>query len=175
MPATIADIRGALRDVPDFPKKGIVFKDITPLLSDPALFRATVDRMAAAYKGKGIKKVIGIESRGFLLATTIAYKLGAGVIPVRKKGKLPHKTLSHTYQLEYGEDTLEIHADALKPGEKVLIVDDVLATGGTAHAACELADRLKSKIVGLSFLIELSFLNGRDRLKGHEVHSLLKF
>lgn len=173
--ASLADIRGAIRDVPDFPKPGIVFKDITPLLAHPALFKGAVDRMAAAWRGQGVRKVIGIESRGFLLATTIAYKLGAGVIPVRKKGKLPHRTVSMTYHLEYGEDTLEMHADALKRGEKVLVVDDVLATGGTAAATCGLAGKLGAGIAGLSFLIELSFLNGRDQLKGYAVASLLKY
>lgn len=175
MPATLQQIRAALRDVPDFPKPGIIFKDITPLLADPALFKGTVDRMAAAYKGRGIKKVLGIESRGFLLATTIAYRLGAGVIPVRKKGKLPHRTISLTYKLEYGEDTLEMHADSLKRGEKVLIVDDVLATGGTAQATVGLARKLDARIVGLSFLIELSFLKGRDRLAGLKIDSLLTY
>lgn len=172
---TLEGIRASIRDIPDFPKPGIVFKDITPLLAHPALFRGAVDRMAAAYKGRGIRKVIGIESRGFLLATTIAYKLGAGVVPVRKKGKLPHRVVSWTYKLEYGEDTLEMHDDALKPGEKVLVVDDVLATGGTAEATCGLAKKLDAQIAGFSFLIELSFLNGRERLKPYDIYSLLKY
>lgn len=172
---SVDSIRAAIRDIPDFPKKGIIFKDITPLLAHPDLFRDTIERMAEAYKDHKVQKVIGIESRGFLLATTIAYKLKAGVIPVRKKGKLPHTTVSMTYDLEYGQDTLEMHSDAIIPGERVLVVDDVLATGGTANATCALADKLNAKIVGLAFLIELNFLKGRERLKGRDVYSLLQY
>jgi len=172
---SVEQLRAAIRDVPDFPKRGIVFKDITPLLADARLFRAAIDRMVRPFRDRGIRKVIGIESRGFLLATTIAYKLGAGVVPIRKKGKLPHQTVSLTYDLEYGQDTLEIHADAVRAGEKVLVVDDVLATGGTARAACELVRKLGAEIAGLDFLIELSFLKGRERLKDREIFALLSF
>lgn len=168
-------IRNAIRDVSDFPKPGIVFKDITPLLADARLFSQTIDLMAAPYLHHGIEKVIGIESRGFLLATAVAYQLNAGVVPVRKKGKLPYKTTSVTYALEYGQDSLEIHEDAVEPGAKVLIVDDVLATGGTAQATCELLEKAKADIAGLAFLIELSFLKGREKIKDRQVFSLIQY
>lgn len=168
-------LKQAIRDVPNFPKKGIIFKDITPLLGDGALFALAVDRMTAPYENQGIQKVIGIESRGFLLATAVAYKLGAGVVPVRKKGKLPHQTASVSYDLEYGTDTLEMHRDAFSPGTKILVVDDVLATGGTAKATCDLADQLEASIAGVVFLIELAFLKGREKLKKQRVHSLIQF
>ena len=169
------DIRAFIRDVPDFPKKGVIFKDITPLLADPAAFASTIDRMAEPFLGKGIAIVAGIESRGFLLATPIAYRLGAGVVPIRKKGKLPRRTLSATYDLEYGQDTIEAHADAFAPGTRVLLVDDVLATGGTARAACELLEKLGGRLEGVTFLIELGFLGGRGKLAERKVISLVSY
>jgi adenine phosphoribosyltransferase len=169
------DLKSAVRDVPDFPKKGIIFKDITTLLARGDLFRHAIDQIVEHYKDKGIHKVIGIESRGFIIGSAVAYKLGAGVIPIRKKGKLPYKTVSATYQLEYGTDTLEMHEDAITPKEKILIVDDLLATGGTVSATIELAKKLGADIVGLAFLIELEFLKGRDKLKDIDVFSLIKY
>jgi adenine phosphoribosyltransferase len=168
-------IKKLIRDVPDFPKPGIVFKDITPLLKDPAGFAAMAELMAAPFKGKGITKVLGVESRGFLLCAPVAIALGAGIVPVRKKGKLPWKTISASYALEYGTDTLEIHADALEKGEKVLIVDDVLATGGTCGAVKEMALKLGASVEGAAFLIELSFLKGASKLADTPVHSLIKY
>ena len=169
------EVKKFILDVPDFPKKGIVFKDITPLLGDGEAFRAAIDQLAAPFEDKGIAQVAGVESRGFLLATAIAFKLGAGVIPIRKKGKLPRKTLSAEYALEYGTDSVECHADAARPGAKVLLVDDVLATGGTASASVRLLETLGAKIVGVAFLIELDFLKGREKLKKHAIHSLLHY
>ena len=169
------DLRGLIRDVPDFPRKGIVFKDITPLLQDGAALRAAMDRLAAHFAGRGIDKVIGIESRGYIFAPAIALSLGAGFVPVRKPGKLPWKTASEEYSLEYGSDRLEIHVDALGPGEKVLLVDDLLATGGTAAAARRLAERLDAKVVGAGFLVELTFLKGRTRLPELDVVSLIQY
>jgi len=173
--ATIEKIKAIIRDVPDFPKKGIMFKDITPLLADHAAFTETIKCIADKYKGKGITKVLGIEARGFILAAPIAMAIGAGIVPVRKKGKLPYKTVSATYALEYGEDTLQMHEDAVRKGEKVLIVDDVLATGGTASAVCALVEKLGGKVESIAMLIELGFLNGRAKLPGREVFSLLKY
>lgn len=169
------DLKKYIRDVPDFPKKGIVFKDITPLLGDPAAFTAAADRIVAHYKDQGIEKVAGIESRGFLLATVVAYHLGAGVIPVRKKGKLPYKTISQTYDLEYGTDTVEVHEDAAAKRAKVLLIDDLLATGGTARASCDLLAKLGADIRGVCFLIELGFLKGREKLSDREVFSLIEY
>jgi adenine phosphoribosyltransferase len=164
-----------IKDVPDFPKKGVVFKDITPLLADPAAFKQIIDDMAKPFLKEGIQVVAGIESRGFLLATAIAYKLGAGVVPIRKKGKLPRQTYSVSYDLEYGKDSLEAHQDAWKPGTKVLLVDDVLATGGTAAAACQLIDKIGGDLRGVAFLIELAFLNGQAKLPGQKIHALVKY
>ena len=171
----VEKIKAIIRDVPDFPKKGIIFKDITPLLADPETFREAIRLLAAPYKGRGITKVLGIEARGFILAAPVALELGAGLVPVRKKGKLPYRTIAETYALEYGEDTLQMHEDALKPGEKVLIVDDVLATGGTASAVCSLAEKLGGKVESVAMLIELGFLKGRDKLAGRDLFSLLKY
>ena len=168
-------IKKIIRDVPDFPKKGILFKDITPLLADPAAFREMVKLMAEPYRGRGITKVLGIEARGFLLAAPIAMELHAGLVPVRKSGKLPYKTISATYALEYGQDTLQIHEDSLQKNETVLIVDDVLATGGTANAVCELVDKLGGRVAAIAMLIELEFLKGRSKLTGREVNSLIKY
>jgi len=173
--ASAEKIRTIIRDVPDFPKKGIIFKDITPLLADNAAFAEAVKCIADAYKGRGITKVLGIEARGFILAAPVALALGAGMVPVRKKGKLPYKTVSATYALEYGEDTLQMHEDAIKKGEKVLIVDDVLATGGTAAAVIALAEKLGGKVESLAVLIELEFLAGRKKLPGREVFSVIKY
>jgi adenine phosphoribosyltransferase len=170
-----ADLKQAIRDIPDFPKKGIIFKDITTLLGQGYLFREAIDRLADYYQGKKVAKVVGIESRGFILGAPIAYRLGAGVVPIRKKGKLPYKTVSATYQLEYGEDTLQMHEDAISPGQRVLIVDDLLATGGTARATIELVKKLGGEIVGLAFLVELTFLNGRKNLSGYDIHTLIKY
>ena len=168
-------LKAAIRDVPDFPKKGIVFKDITTLLKDPALFRRTVDLLAVLCGDRPVDKVVAIESRGFILGGVLASRLGAGFVPVRKPGKLPAKTLRASYALEYGTDTLEIHEDALEKGERVLIVDDVIATGGTAHAAGELVDRLGAKVVAFAFLVELTFLTGREKLAGREILSLIRY
>jgi len=175
MPATLDKIKTSIRDIPDFPKPGIVFKDITPLLSSPELFKSTIERLAGPFRGKGITHVASIESRGFIFGAPVAYQLGAGYIPVRKKGKLPSKTVAHTYDLEYGTDTLEIHQDAFEAGSRILIIDDVLATGGTASAVCQLVKKLKAHVVGLSFVIELEFLKGREKLRGYNVTSLLRF
>jgi adenine phosphoribosyltransferase len=169
------EIRARIRDVPDFPKKGIVFKDITPVLSDPALFRRVVDALAARWKGERIAKVVGIESRGFLFAAPLAYAIGAGLCIVRKPGKLPWETVREVYQLEYGEDALELHVDALGPGDRALVVDDVLATGGTADAVGRLVTRQGAQLVGYSFLLELSFLNGARKLGEKSVHALVRY
>ena len=169
------DLRKLIHDVPDFPKKGIVFKDITPLLADAKAFAAAIDRLAEPFVGKGVQIVAGIESRGFLLATPIAYRLGAGVVPIRKKGKLPRAVMSASYALEYGTDSIEAHADAFAAGTKVLVVDDVLATGGTAAAAVSLIEAIGGNIVGASFLIELSFLGGRKKLNGRNIQALVTY
>jgi adenine phosphoribosyltransferase len=170
----VSDLKLYCRDVPDFPKKGIIFKDITVLLKEPAKFSEAIDRIAQRYVGKGIDIVASIESRGFIIGAALAYKLGAGFVPVRKKGKLPWQTIGCTYELEYGTDTLEIHQDAIKPGQKVLIVDDLIATGGTAGAVVNLIEQLGGKIHGLAFLIELTFLKGREKIKKYPVFSLIK-
>ena len=169
------DLSRYIRDVPDFPKKGIVFKDITPLLQDGAALRYALQALAEGFRNRGIDKVVGIESRGYIFAPAIAVALQAGFVPVRKPGKLPWKTASEEYALEYGTDRLEIHVDALAPGEKVLIVDDLLATGGTAAAARRLSERLKARVVGAAFLVELGFLEGRSRLPDLEVLSLIRY
>ncbi len=163
----------AIRDVADFPKPGVAYKDITPLLGDAALLRAVVDALAAPLADAGVAKVLGVEARGFILATPVALALGAGFVPVRKIGKLPWHVESAEYALEYGTDVLEVHRDAVAPGERVVIVDDVLATGGTAAATVRLAEALGAEVVGLSFLLELTFLGGRDAIAGHAVTSLL--
>ena len=168
-------IRARIRDVPDFPKKGIVFKDITPVLSDGALFRQVIDVLAARWEKERIDKVVGIESRGFIFAAPLAYKLGAGFSIVRKPGKLPWEVIREAYALEYGEATLELHIDAVGPGERVLVVDDVLATGGTAEAVGRLVARQGGELVAYSFLVELGFLNGARRLGPGKVHSLIAY
>lgn len=169
------DLKAFIRDIPDFPKKGIVFKDITPLLGDPKAFAAAVDQIATHYASSGISKVAGIEARGFLFAGAVAQKLNAGVIPVRKKGKLPYKTVSQSYDLEYGSDTVEIHEDAAKAGEKVLLIDDLIATGGTAKASCELLEKTGAKVESLCFIVDLTFLKGKEKLGGRDVFALLEY
>jgi adenine phosphoribosyltransferase len=175
MSADTAWLRELIREVPDFPAEGVSFRDITPLLRDPDGLRFVVDAMADHYAGQTIDRVIGMEARGFILAAPVAYRLGASFIPVRKAGKLPWAVAREEYSLEYGTDKLEIHRDAIAPGDRVLIVDDVLATGGTAEATVRLVEGLDGRVVGLSFLIELTDLNGRSRLGEHPVHSLLEF
>ena len=170
-----AGLKSFIRDVPDFPKKGIIFKDITPLLGDPAAFRTAIDRLAAPFEDQGIAQVAGVESRGFLLAGAVALRLGAGLIPIRKKGKLPRRTVQAEYALEYGSDSVECHADAARKGSKVLLIDDVLATGGTAAASVRLLELLGARVAGTAFLIELDFLKGREKLKKHAVHSLIHY
>ncbi len=171
----MGELKKFIRDVPDFPRKGIIFKDITTLLNDPAHFKEAIDKLAQNYLDKKIDIVVGIEARGFILAGSLAYNLGAGMVPVRKKGKLPYLSYQATYELEYGTDTLEIHQDAFAPGARVLIVDDLLATGGTAEAVIELLNKLKGNIVEIAFLIELAFLKGRERIKNYPVFSLIKY
>ena len=167
------DLAAYIRDVPDFPKPGILFKDITPLLGDPAAFAAAIDRFAERYAAEPIDVIASIEARGFLLAAPLAARLGKPLVPMRKPGKLPWNTQSITYSLEYGEDTIEMHADAILPGQRTLIVDDVLATGGSMSAAVRLAERAGAEIAGLAFLIELEGLRGRDRLRGYDLFSQL--
>jgi adenine phosphoribosyltransferase len=164
-----------IRGIPDFPKPGILFRDITTLLQDKKAFKSAVDALAAKYKNKKIDSVVAVEARGFILGGAVAHKLGAGFVPVRKKGKLPWKTHSATYTLEYGTDTLEIHQDALKPGDKILIIDDLLATGGTVKAVTELVKQQQGKIAGIAFLVELIDLKGKEKLKEYPVFSLIKF
>lgn len=168
-------VRARIRDIPDFPQKGIVFKDITPVLSDPSLFRQVVDAFVARWKGERIDKIVGIESRGFLFAAPLAYALGAGMVIVRKPGKLPWEVIREAYALEYGQATLELHIDAIGPGQRVLVVDDVLATGGTAEAVGRLVTRQGAELVSYSFLVELGFLHGAKRLGAGKVHALLTY
>ena len=169
----LATLRTLVHDVPDFPQAGIIFRDITPLLGNGAALRSAVDALAGLHQG--IDSVIGIESRGFILGAPVAYALGVGMVPVRKVGRLPRSTERADYALEYGTNTVEIHADALRPGERVLIIDDVLATGGTAAATAELVERLGGEVVGIAVLIELPALGGRERLAGYSVTSLLQY
>jgi adenine phosphoribosyltransferase len=168
-------LKDHIRDIPDFPKPGVVFKDITPLLADVDAFRFAVDAIADHFAGSDVHKVLGVEARGFIIAAPVAYRFGAGFVPVRKAGKLPHEIESEEYELEYGTDLLEIHRDAVSPGENVLIVDDVLATGGTASATVRLAERLGATVLGLGFVIELAFLHGREKLEGRDLVSLLVY
>lgn len=174
-------ILARIRDVPDYPEPGIVFKDITPLLADPEAFAGVVEGFATPYRGDAphstvrptVDVVVGIEARGFILAAPVAVALGAGFVPVRKRGKLPHTTIGAAYSLEYGTAEIEVHADAVRPGQRVLVVDDVLATGGTAAAACELVERLGGVVIGVAVLLELGFLAGRERLPGRSIHALV--
>lgn len=170
----MTEIKKFIRDIPDFPKKGIIFKDITTLLKEAKAFKEAVDNIVDQYKDNKIDSVVSVEARGFFFGAAVAYKLGVGLVPVRKKGKLPYKTHAVTYQLEYGTDTLEMHQDAIKKGDRVLIVDDLLATGGTVKAVAELVENMGGIIAGIAFVIELLPLKGREKLKGYNVTSLIK-
>jgi len=171
----IEQIKSLVREVPDFPQPGIVFKDITPLLADEIAFSTVIDLIVVHFGRGNVDKVVGIEARGFILASPVAYHFGAGFVPVRKKDKLPWETEAEEYELEYGTATLEIHRDGVRTGERVLIVDDVLATGGTARATAKLVERIGGKVVGIACLIELGFLNGRKQLEGYELFSLINY
>jgi adenine phosphoribosyltransferase len=164
-----------VRDIADFPKPGVMFKDITPLLGDPAAFSSAVDAIVVSFGRGKVDKVVGIEARGFIIAAPVAYHFNAGFVPLRKAGKLPFDTMSQSYELEYGTETLELHSDAITPQDRVLIVDDVLATGGTAAAACELVERTGATVAGLAFVIELSFLDGAKRISNYDYTSLLTY
>lgn len=168
-------LKSAIRDVPDFPVKGILFKDITPILQDGRLFREAVDSIADRHRGRRVDAVVGIDARGFIFAGAVAYKLGVGLVPVRKKGKLPWQTVVTSYTLEYGSETSEMHTDALRPGQEVIIVDDLLATGGTAMAAASLVRQLGATVAEVDFLIELSFLKGRERLQEYPVFAAIVY
>lgn len=169
-------IKAAIRDIPDFPKPGILFKDITPVLKDPVLLNQVINYFYNQLRDKKIQYVVGIESRGFILGSALAYKLGCGFVPVRKKGKLPGLVERHEYDLEYGTDTIEMHTDAIEPGARVVLIDDLLATGGTAAASCTLLEKLKGELVSIMFLIELEFLHGRQRLpQSIHTHSMIQF
>ncbi len=168
-------LKKLIREVPDFPKKGILFYDITTLLKDKVGLATLVDQLAEHYIGQNVDLVLGMEARGFIFAPALAYRLNAGFVPVRKPGKLPAETVKYDYALEYGTNSLEIHKDAIKPGQRVLIVDDLLATGGTAEATAKLATLLGAEIAGLGFIVELNFLKGREKLKGYDVMSLLRY
>jgi len=169
------DLAKMIRDVPDFPKEGILFKDITTLIKEPRAFREVIDRLADHYAGQKIDLVVAVEARGYIFGAPIAYKLGAGFVPVRKEGKLPAETVREEYELEYGTDSVEMHCDAIQPGQKVLIVDDLIATGGSAAATARLVERLGGEVVGIAFLIELTFLNGVEKLKGYDVFTMIEY
>ena len=173
--SAVENLRAAIRDVVDFPKPGIIFKDITPILADGKLFRESISLLCETAGNVKIDKVVGIDARGFIFAAAVADRLGAGFVPVRKKGKLPWKTRQTAYSLEYGDSIVELHEDAVKPGESILLIDDLLATGGTAAAAVKLLDELGADIVGISVLIELSFLGGRAKLLPHPLHAILTY
>ncbi|HEX5616352.1 MAG TPA: adenine phosphoribosyltransferase [Acidimicrobiia bacterium] len=175
MGVDVAWLRSHVRDIPDYPKPGIMFRDITPLLAAPDAFSATIDALGAPFADDRIDKVLGVEARGFVFAAPIAYRHAAGFVPVRKAGKLPWEIEREEYELEYGTDLLEIHRDAIRPGERVLVVDDVLATGGTASATLRLADRMGAEIVGFAFLIELTALGGRAKLPGQRIHAVVGY
>lgn len=172
--AAVEKLKAAIRDIKDFPKKGIVFKDITPVLRDPKLFQSAIDLLADRHKGKKIDAVVGIDARGFIFSACVALRLGAGLVPVRKKGKLPYKTEAVGYDLEYGSNILEMHVDALEPGNHVLIVDDLLATGGTAYATAGLCEKLGATIEEIDFLIELTFLPGRKKLSKYPIYAAIQ-
>jgi adenine phosphoribosyltransferase len=170
---SLVTIKNAIRDIPDFPKPGIIYKDITPLLQDPALFAEIIELLAEHYQDNKPKYIVGIESRGFIFGAALALQLGCGFIPIRKAGKLPYNTINASYQLEYGTAEIELHVDAVSKGDKVILLDDLLATGGTAVAAINLLEQLKADIIGIEFIIELTFLNGRSNLDGYTVNSLI--
>ncbi len=172
---TVDRLKAAIRDVPDFPKPGILFKDITPILGDPDLFREAVNIFVDRHRDRGIGKVAVIDARGFIFGAAIAYQLGVGIVPIRKKGKLPYRTHEESYELEYGAATLAVHVDAFRPGERVLLVDDLLATGGTALASANLIRRAQATVAEIDFLIELEFLQGRHKLRDYSVYSAIKF
>lgn len=169
------DLSAKIRDVPDFPKEGILFKDVMPLIADPEYFGESIHRLAEWTRPRKPDLVLGAEARGFIFGGALAYELGAGFVPARKPGKLPWETVEATYELEYGTDSLQIHRDAIASGARVIVLDDVLATGGTAKAKCELVEQLGGTVVGVVFLIELTFLNGRERLDGYDVHALIQY
>ncbi len=171
----VDSLKKAIRDIPDFPKQGIIFKDITPVLSDPVLFKTAVDIFADRQKKAAIEKVAVIESRGFLFGAAVAYRLGLGIVPIRKKGKLPYKTVEATYDLEYGSATLQMHVDAVKKGERILLIDDLLATGGTAAASAKMIEDLGGVVAEIDFLIELAFLKGRDKLTRYPLFAPVVF
>ncbi len=172
---SVENLRAAVRDVVDFPKTGIIFKDITPILADGKLFQHAISSLCETIGSTKVDKIVGIDARGFIFAAAVADRLGAGFVPIRKKGKLPWKTRQTAYSLEYGDSIVEIHEDAIQPGESILLVDDLLATGGTAAAAVKLLDELGANLIGISVLIELSFLNGRAKLEPHRVNSILSY
>ena len=171
----VAQLRSKIRDIKDFPTEGILFRDITTLLKDGPAWASVIDLLAASYKEAGVEVVVGVESRGFIFGGAVAHQLGAGFVPVRKRGKLPARTIEEEYELEYGRDVLAIHEDAIRPGQRVLAVDDLLATGGTMSATLKLVERLGGSVVGAAFLIELAFLRGRERLKGYALESLITY
>jgi adenine phosphoribosyltransferase len=171
----LEQIKALVRDVPDFPEPGIVFRDITPVLADPIAFSTITDLIVVHFGRGNVDKVVGIEARGFILASPVAYHFGAGFVPIRKKGKLPWETVDEEYALEYGTATIELHRDAVRPGERVLVVDDVLATGGTARAAASLVERIGGKVCGIACLIELDFLRGREKLPDYELFTLIHY
>ncbi len=171
----MSSLADSIRDVADFPKPGIIFKDITPLLADPAAFRQAVDQLAEPFRGAGVELVVAAEARGFIFGGAVACELGAGFVPVRKPGKLPHETAEEAYELEYGTDALEIHTDAVRPGQRVLLLDDLLATGGTMLATARLVEKLGAEVGGVVFLIELSFLAGREKLKDYRLVTLIQY
>jgi adenine phosphoribosyltransferase len=171
----IANLKAEIREIPDWPKKGILFYDVTTLLKQGKCFRQTIDALVEPYQDKQVDLVLGMEARGFIFAPTVAYALNAGFVPVRKPGKLPAAKLQVSYELEYGTDSLEIHQDAIKPGQRVLIVDDLIATGGTAKAVAEMVETMEGTVVGMAFLVELTFLNGRNQLRKYDIHSILKY
>ncbi len=168
------DLASTIRDVPDFPVEGILFKDITTLLKNPTALKEAVDRMMTYAESRNVDVVVGVESRGFIFGMPLAYNLGVGFVPVRKPGKLPAEKISESYALEYGTNTLEIHVDAIEAGQRVLVIDDLLATGGTALATCRLVERLNGTVAGIAFAIELNFLRGRDKLNGYDVYSIVQ-
>ncbi len=169
------ELSSYIRSIPDFPKKGIVFRDITTLLKDPVALRRAIDNLHNRFRDCGANLIVGPESRGFIFGTALAYKMNTGFVPIRKPGKLPAETVSETYELEYGSDSIEIHRDAINKGDKILMIDDLLATGGTMEAACKLVEKLGGEVVGIGFLIELSFLNGRKKLHKYPIHSLINY